>query len=68
MFDNSTKEFVCLLIGNEENKFYLTDVKDRGLWLPFEERNEQSSHYTLRGLAIKIVEQVKIKLLLQFSF
>ncbi|XP_005096992.1 uncharacterized protein LOC101848881 isoform X2 [Aplysia californica] len=51
----STKEFACVLIGNEENKFFLRDVNDRGLWLPFEERTD---HLSLKGVASKLIEQI----------
>ncbi|BFZ18977.1 hypothetical protein BsWGS_22015 [Bradybaena similaris] len=73
MTEIGTKEYVCLLVGNEENKFYLTDFKDRGLWLPFEERCDLYSHFTLRGLAVKIIEQLSgeksnLKGLLRYQF
>ena len=55
MCEMGSKEYVCLLVMDEFQKIFLTSFKDRGLWLPFEERLEQT---TLRGLAQKIVEKV----------
>lgn len=55
MTDYSYKEFVCVLIRNEENKFFFTDYKERGLWLPFEERTEPS---TCRAVALKIIDRI----------
>jgi len=51
----SYKEFACVLIGNEDDKFFLRDVNDRGLWLPHEERTDQMS---LKGVANKLLEQI----------
>ncbi|GFO09820.1 serine/threonine-protein phosphatase [Plakobranchus ocellatus] len=50
-----TKEYVCVLVMNDVPKFYLTKVKDRGVWIPYEERTDGLS---LRGLAQKIVEKI----------
>ncbi|GFR58629.1 serine/threonine-protein phosphatase [Elysia marginata] len=51
----ASKEYVCVLVMDEFHKIFLSSFKDRGLWLPFEER---SDNFTLRGLAQKIVEKV----------
>jgi len=51
----SIREFACVLVGNEENKFFLQDVNDRGLWLPFQERTDASN---LKTIASKLIEQI----------
>ncbi|XP_059143414.1 uncharacterized protein LOC131930805 [Physella acuta] len=55
MTDFGMKEYVCVLIANEEAKFFLSDLKDRGLWMPLEERVDNC---TLRSLAQKLVERI----------
>uniref|UniRef100_A0A2C9JU28 Serine/threonine-protein phosphatase n=1 Tax=Biomphalaria glabrata TaxID=6526 RepID=A0A2C9JU28_BIOGL len=48
------REYVCVLIRNEDNRFLLTDYKDRGLWMPFEERIDP---LPCRSVAMKLIER-----------
>ena len=65
MCEMGSKEYVCVLVMDELQKVFLTNFKDRGLWLPFEERSDL---LTLRGLAQKVVEKVCVERVCQALF